>query len=153
MTLEDLVRMLQMRGGFEVVNHQAAPNQLRLLGRVRNPSMDAWILVVNQLKSVEESAPWSIDISKQYFRRGGKLMFAWRVILQAENVEQCYAHVAQSVSNSPRARTIIEEQPLPGARSDRNAPSVANRGKGAQSALKSTVGPWALAALQQQQGN
>lgn len=149
MTLEGLIQMLQMRGGFETVNHQESPNQLRLLGRVRKPSVDGWLLVINQLKATEENVAWSIDISKQYFRRGGKLMFAWRLILQAEGVAQHYGHVAQSVGNSPRARTIIEEQALPGARSDRNAPSVASRGKGAQSALKSTVGPFALAALQQ----
>ena len=150
MELSDLVRVLQARGGFEMVNHQAAPNQLRLLGRVRKPAVDSWLLVTNQLLAVSEKAGWGIDISKQYFRRGGKLMFGWRLILQGKDVEQHYASVAQAVHNSPRARKILDEQALPGARANRNQPSINNRGKGAQSSLKATVGPFALHALSQQ---
>jgi len=148
MTLEDLVQLLRARAGYETVNHQLSPNQLRLLGRVRKPAVDGWLLVVRNLVMAE--APWHIDISRHYFPRGGKLVYAWRIILQGESVEQHFHHVAQTVANSPRAHTIIEEQALPGARRDRNIPSISNRGKGAQGSLKATVGPFALAALQQQ---
>jgi len=153
MELNDFIRILQMRAGFELVNHQEGPNQLRMLGRVQKPALGGWLLVVHHLKRLEEGAAWGIDISKPYFPRNDKLVFAWRIILQGEGVAQYYAAVAQGVGNSPRARATVEEQALPGARANRNAPSVNNRGKGAQSSLKATVGPFALAALQQQQGS
>jgi len=34
MDLGELVRLLKMRGGFEMVNHSAGTNQIRVLGRV-----------------------------------------------------------------------------------------------------------------------
>ena len=153
MELNDFIHILKARAGFEMVNHQESPNQLRILGRVRKPALGGWLLVVNQLKQVEMGAVWGIDISKPYFPRGSKLVFAWRIILQGEGIAQYYAAIAQVVKNSPRARVTVDEVALMGASADRNAPSVGNRGKGAQSSLKASVGPFALAALQQQSGN
>ena len=147
--VEAFTRVLRMRGGFERVNHQATPNQLRLLGRVRNPSTNSWILMVQHLLAASEKSggEWSIDISKQYFLRSGKVMFGWRVILQGADLMEKLPQIGQVVVGAPRARAIVEEQALPGVHGDRNAPSMSNRGKGAQSSLKATVGPMALAAL------
>jgi len=149
MTADDLLRVLRMRSGFEAVNHQESANQLRVLGRVQKQGVNGWLLVARQLLLASERSDWSLDVSKQYFLRGGKIMFGWRLILQGNLVAQRYEHVAQVVANAPRARAIVEEQLLPGARAgvDRNAPSLENRGKGAQGSLKAVVGPFASAAL------
>lgn len=147
--VESLARVLRMRGGFEMVNHQVGPTQVRMLGRVRSQSMGSWLVVANHLLTISDGGPgWSVDISKQYFRRSGKMMYAWRLIFQSEQVTERLSSIAQTVVAAPRARAIVDEQALPGVRGDRNAPSAANRGKGAQSSLKAAVGPMAVAALQ-----
>jgi hypothetical protein len=145
---DDLIRTLQMRGGFELVNQQASANQLRLLGRVSRQASNGWLLVLRQLLRAADRSPWSIDISKQYFLREDKVMYGWRVIVQAEGVAQHYADVIKVIATTPRPRAIVDEQPLPGVRGDRNAPSVSNRGKGAQGSLSAVVGPMAVAAMQ-----
>lgn len=148
---EEFERVLRLRGGFEAVDHQHSANQVRLLGRVRAPSTNSWLVVVHHLLSAADKADgWSVDISKQLFLRGGKVMFGWRLILQGTDIAERLTPIIQLIAASPRVRAIIEEQALPGASSSRNAPSLANGGKGAQSSLKSTVGPMAIAALRRE---
>ena len=142
-----LITALRMRGGFETVNQHLAPGQFRLSGRVRKPAMDGWLLVMDYLIMKEEEAAWSVDISKKYLRSGGKLMFAWRFILQAEDVAQYLSPLATLIMKAPRARVYVDEQALPGVGGNRNAPSGGNRGKGAQDSLKAIVGPMAIASM------
>jgi hypothetical protein len=148
MNLQELVHVLRVRGGFELVNHNESPNQLRLLGRVQRASVDGWLLTTTHLLGLSEQSTWSIDISKMYLRREGKLRFAWRILLQAKDVEKIYAQVAKGITSAPRARAILEEVPLVGVGASRNTPSAANRGKGAQSPHGAKVGPFAFAMLQ-----
>lgn len=147
MTLAELVNILKMRGGFDLVNHQADEKQIRMLGRVPKQMMNSWLVVVHHMLSVSEKSAWNIDVSKQYFLRGGRVIFAWRLIIQADDVESKLEHICNAITNAPRAKHIIEEQPLVGARPDRNSPQ---HGKGAQGVLGAVVGPMAIA--QQQMG-
>lgn len=142
MNLAEFVRLLKMRGGFELVNHNSTVNQVRILGRVPKESMNSWLVIIHQLLKLSESSSWSADISKQYFLRQGRVLFGWRVILQGENVEGYMGVLCEAVSNAPRPKVILEEQRLYGASPDRNAP---RGGKGAQGVLTAVVGPMAIA--------
>lgn len=146
MTLEELVRVLGTRG-FELVNHQHTPNQVRLLGRVRKQAVDSWLSAVIRLAMANDKMEWTADISKTYFTKGDQLRYAWRLIFQAPSIDAHFRQIAQVVSSAPKPRVTVEEQPLPGKRTDRNTPSIDNRGKGAQGVLRATVGPLAAAAL------
>jgi hypothetical protein len=83
-----------------------------------------------------------VDISKQYFLRNERVLFGWRLIFQGEGVAEHLPKICEAVSNAPRAKAVVEEQPLAGARGDRNAP---RGGKGAQGVLGAVVGPMAIA--------
>ncbi len=145
---DTVMHALAARAGFETVNKQHGPTQLRLIGRVQRAAVGGWLLVVHRLLQSSGTKGWTADISKQYFLRDNKLVFGWRFILQGENIPQHYPAVVQLIASSPRARAVVEEQALPGASSGRNAPSLQSRGKGAQSSLNASVGPFALAQMQ-----
>ncbi len=141
MELTELLGLLKVRG-FEAVSKNITAKQLRLLGRVPQASMNNWLVAMDWLLAKGESSSWTIDISKQYFRRNGKLLFAWRIILQAtDDVTQHYADLGEAVRNSPKAKTTVEEYTLHGASASRNSLSKA---RGAQSGLNGGVGPAAI---------
>lgn len=150
MQAEDLLHKLQVRGGFETVNHSTTGSQLRVLGRVPKESMNGWLIVIQRLLAAAERSPWNIDISKQYFLKNDRVVFGWRLIFQGEEIWNQIEALAQLVWNTPRPREIIDEQPLPGVRGDRNVPSAT--GKGAQGVLKAAVGPVAVAQARAMQG-
>lgn len=141
---EQLVTILSSKVGFEVINDHDSPKQIRLFGRVRQPRMPGWLNVIRDLLLAAENNPWSIDISRQYFLRGKKLFFGWRVILQGQDIAQ---HVTQ-VCKVIRAADVttgkeLDEVPLH-ASPDRNA---LRNGRGAQPMEKAVVGPMAKARM------
>lgn len=142
MNFAELVRVLKMRGGFDVVNQSVTTNQIRILGRVPKDMMNAWLVIIHHMLSHSEAASWSVDISKQYFLRNGRVLFGWRVIFQGEQIEQHLPMICEAISNTPRPKVIIEEQRLHGASANRNSP---RGGKGAQGVLTAVVGPMAVA--------
>lgn len=150
MTLNEFINALKMKGGFETVNHTSTPGQIRLLGRVSKEYTPGWLIVVQQLLLRSGHGGWTIDVSKQYFLRGDKVMFAWRIIIQvagatAENTaESRLGEVAEVIGNSPKPRVVVMEEPLPGVKGDRNIVSANSRGKGAQGVLNAKVGPSAV---------
>lgn len=141
MDLSELEQLLKMRGGFEAVNQVTGDNQIRMLGRVPNEMMKAWLVVIHQLLTLSNKSAWSADISKQYFLRGDRVLFAWRVIFQGEKIQEHLPAIAEVVTNSPRPRNTVEEQPLVGVSANRNSPKS---GKGAQGVLNAVVGPMAV---------
>lgn len=147
MNIDELTRLLKLRGGFETVNANPSQGQVRLLGRVPKDHMGAWLLIVNELLVRGSGTSWSVDISKQYFRRDGKVMFAWRIILKAADAAQAVSAVCEAISSAPRPRVSVDEFPLPGVKGDRNVAGPNSRGKGAQGSLNSVVGPMALSQL------
>lgn len=139
MKVEDLVRTLKMRGGYEVVKNTSGANRLRLLGRVPSQLMKGWLIIVQQLLVRNEQAPWDVDISRQYFLNEGKVMFGWRLIFQGESIEQHFVDIITTITNSPRPRATVEEQPLAGASASRNRQTPSSL-KGAAPVGKAVVG-------------
>ncbi len=144
MSLNQLIAHLNNRGGFELVSHSVADSQIRLLGRVHRESMGPWLVLLQHLLSLESDRPWSLDVSKNYFLKNKQVVFAWRVLIQAPDVAQHLPSLVHAVLNAPRARMVVEEQPLVGASASRGD---LVRGKGAQGVLKAAVGPLAVAGM------
>lgn len=147
MNVDDLIRTLKLRGGYEMVSNNAGSNQLRLLGRVPSPLVKGWLVIVQQILLRSAEAPWSADISKSYFLRGGRVMFGWRLIFQGEGIEQHINDIITTITNSPRSRATVNEQPLAGASANRNRQTPGSL-KGAAPAGKAVVGPMARQLLQ-----
>jgi hypothetical protein len=130
MTVEvrELYNALHRKSGFEVVNEANSEKQIRIIGRVTNNRMPTWLVVIQRLLIKAEEAPWSIDISKQYFLRGGKVLFGWRVILQGENIASHLDSIAEVISGAPVMKMEINEVPI--QRSAHRTQMI--RGRGAQ---------------------
>lgn len=147
-TLSELTHLLRERGGFEVVDSQTSPSQLRLEGRVPPNASSHWILIVNWLLAEMTKQEWKVDVSKRYFNRdlpsGSKTFYSWRLIFQAEKVEEQLPRILATVSAAPRpARIELQEFPLPGGGAQRNEH---RNGKGAGSVDRVPLGPMAATA-------
>jgi hypothetical protein len=144
---DSVVQALKRRCAFEVVSLKEADNQLWILGRVP-PDMarvneNNWNFVVSRLLIAETQRPWKVDLSRKYLLRGGKLAHAKRFILDAENVKQHYADVANIIATTPKAAVDVMEIPLgDGLGRDRNNPSGGRRGAGPAGSV--AVGPAAV---------
>jgi len=145
---QDLINVLAARARFEPVDIQESSNQIRILGRVRtdgtSAAMDNWLLMMNSIAEREErpGCAWKVDISRKYFRRGGKLIFAWRLIIQGEGMTSLLPDLISAAQASPVSqRTELTEIALPGGHRDRNA---LRNGKGAGATGQVPVGPMAV---------
>lgn len=148
MSMDALIMALSRRGYETRQKSTTSNNQVRLMGRVDVNQTRGWLVVAHYLIKSAKQMPWfSVDISKSYIDRNDRLMFGWRIILQGEDIVDNLDKVAQVIERAPRARVELEEQILPGARKDRNAPSSLTRGKGAQNAGSAIVGPMAAARM------
>jgi hypothetical protein len=146
-TANQLFAALRKRVGLEVVSHTETPNQLRILGRIPEDALglngNNWKIVKYRLLLAMEDRPWKVDLSKSYFIRKEtqKMVFAWRVLLQGENVAQHYADVINIIETSPSARAEVLEIPL-AAGGDRNNTAGGRRGAGPVGTVP--VGPGAF---------
>ena len=52
----------------------------------------------------DSGRPWSVDISKWHFLRNAKVVFAWRLIFQAEDIEKQYADILNIIRTAPNAK-------------------------------------------------
>ncbi len=154
MAADLLFQALRKKAGFEPVSiAEPNPNQLRVLGRVLEDTggmnMNNWKILMHRFYTTMVSRPWKADFSKSYFvqEETGKLVFAWRLIFQGENLAQFYPELAKLAESSPvSARGDITEMVLPGASRDRHSTHGGRRGAGP--AGKVLVGPLAVAAKQ-----
>lgn len=140
---ETLKSILRSKVGFETITEHIGTNQLRLFGRVRPPSMPGWLSAARDLLLAAPQSAWTVDLSRQYFLRGEKLFFGWRVIVQGQDVQQHLNQVSQVVNNVQVAVRQLDEVALH-APPNRNA---LRNGRGAQETLKAVVGPMAKAGL------
>lgn len=148
--LQDLINVLANKARFEPVDIDEKPTNIRILGRVRTDgprsAMDNWLLMMNAIAEREEreGCTWKVDISRKYFRRGGRLIFAWRLIIQGSDLENELKEVIQAASMAPSStpRGEIEEIPL-NVSGNRN---VMRNGKGAGLSGQVLAGPAAIAA-------
>lgn len=132
---ESLIEALE-RTGFQTILPTERPTQLRVVGRVPASTMPGWLeLVTELLTQAEVSVSWSLDVSKQYFLREGSLVYAWRLIFQADKLQDCQEEIIELLRASaprPRPQAEVTEQPLSvlGPRNTYNSAT----GKGASSA-------------------
>lgn len=144
---EALQSVLFQRAGLEVVQGETrGEQQVRFFGRVKSSQMPTWLSAVQgllQAAELESGRAWTIDISKQYFLRSGKLFFGWRVIIQGSNLTVALPRVIEVVQRVQPVLPRVDEIPLH-ARPDRNA---LRNGRGAQPADKAIVGPMAKTML------
>lgn len=151
-TAQDLINVLAAKAKFEAVEIDEKPTQIRILGRVRTEqsptAMDNWLSLMCAIALAAEApdSTWKVDISRKYFPRGNKLIFAWRLILQGTDLEtelRAVIAAAQSTSVIAKSHRELDEIPLPGVRGDRNAHV---NGKGAGATGKVLTGPMAIQA-------
>ena len=129
-SLQDVLNALHAKAGFELIEHSVKTDQLRLIGRIpqdeTRQNINNWLLVIDSfLNAVEEGAKWSVDISKQYFRKGPqgqrKVVYAHRVIIQCKDVAEVYGEIVAVITGSKQAVTSeVTSFPLPGANGSRN---------------------------------
>lgn len=143
MTAKALEATLQARVGFEVIQQQVKENQIRFFGRVRPSHMPTWLLAMRALLLSTEGAPWSVDLSRQYFLRGEKLFFGWRIIIQSNNIQEQLPTIISIIQSVQYVQAQVDEVPLH-VRADRNA---LRNGKGAQPTATAIVGPLARASM------
>lgn len=128
MTETDLQAALLETVGFETKTVVGAPKQIRLLGRVPQAGITAWLTMLESLLRVsEESKLWGFDASKQYFLRGNKLLYGWRLIFQGEKLTDALPSVVQLIRSARPSAAMMVEVPLH-ASPTRNMPK---NGKGA----------------------
>lgn len=155
-TQAELLSALNKKAGFEAVSVDSTdPNRLRIMGRVPEDAigmnMNNWKILMYRLYLAMEQRPWKADFSKSYFIRPDteKLVFAWRIIFQGENIVSHFKDIISLVVTSPNsARADVTEMVLPGASRDRHSTHGGRRGAGPSGSI--AVG--AAAAIQKQRG-
>jgi len=141
----DFYAALSEKGGFELVGETAKERQLRITGRVPQRRMAEWLNVLDILLVPIDGCSSALDVSKQYFIRKDGRRYAWRIIVQGEDVVKdapvltAAVHSAVHQSSSQQGPQMVMEMPLVGVGPDRNNTDKA-KGKGAQGSLKSVVG-------------
>ena len=129
--------------GFESLQSSDGERQMRRFGRVRPQRQAVWLGAVEALLRSARDQPWDVDISRQYFLRGEKLMWGWRVIFQGDQLSQHIDGINAVVLSARPAVQQLEEVPL-SVSPNRN--QVRN-GKGAQPTGSAVVGPMAKARM------
>jgi len=128
MTHEDFFNRLQAKTGFEPLSKDNTADRIRSNGRVRQPNVAIWLQVVERLLMRSQSAPWKVDISKQYFMQGDELKYSWRIIIQCADVLKYLPDILSTIDSAPMVVNTSDEIPLHG-NPDRLA---LKNGKGAQ---------------------
>lgn len=136
-TVRDLVNAIRTRVPFEPIDIQESSNQLRIIARIRpdgtSAPIDNWMNVMMTFfkRMAQPTCHWKVDISKQYFPRGEKVVYAWRVMFQAENLMTLMPNIIESVMTAPlTSRAEVNEVPLLGASANRNDTTGGRKGAG-----------------------
>jgi len=137
MSWNALTAALLQKCGFEATDVTPGPNQVRILGRVPTARLQDWLFVLDNLDANSGNL-WTCDLSKKYFRRNKRLVYAWRLIFQGEEVLQHLHDIIRVVNTSARsARQEITEFPLIGASPNRDMPPEPGR----RGASRTLAGP------------
>lgn len=147
-SLDQLLAALRKRVGFEAVTQNQTPNQLRLLGRIPADALglngNNWKIIKRLLLKAMKERPWTVDISKSYFiqEETDKLVYAWRILFQGENIAQHYADITNLIATAPSAQAEVMEIPYGGVDANRNSTAGGRRGAGPAGTVP--VGPMAV---------
>lgn len=139
-TADDLARQLRNRVGFEVVQRHVDAGRVYMLGRLlQSPANMA--LMAHHLMTVSQQCggAWTVDISQPYVLRSGRVLKAWRFLLQGQDIDQAIDQVFAAMRQAPTARRgELDEFPLAGAGSSREGQDAS--GKGAAASGKAMIG-------------
>jgi hypothetical protein len=147
-TPAELFQVLRRKAGFEMVTHTVNETRLRVVGRLpldrQGANMNNWkVLMLRMLSAADHGRPWSVDISKHYFKKAGKLVYGWRVIFQGPEILKHLADIINVISTSPgAAKPEPEFVTLHGLPPDRNNPAGGKAGAGPTGTVP--VGPIAV---------
>lgn len=148
-SVTDIHLALRQKVNFEVVANTEAPDRLRIMGRIPQDrdgrNLNNWILVMDRLLDAMETRPWTVDLSKNYFKKAPKsrIVFAWRLIFQSDGLASHYADIVNLIKTAPStARAEITSMPLYGSNAGRNDTAGGKRGAGPAGTV--AVGPMAV---------
>lgn len=116
-TRANIYAALAQKSGFEVLEENETPKQLRISGRSH---LDRWAFfapVIYQLISASEKpgSPWTCDVSKRYIVHNQKILYTWRLIFQSPDLAAQYQNIVATIMSSARpARVELTSQLLPG---------------------------------------
>jgi hypothetical protein len=103
-------------GGWELLNEERTEKQLRFMMRVkRGQPTTIWLGIVNRLLELGDqqratgNPAWTIDISKQYFRKPD-LKYGWRIILQGPDLPSCFEMLANEIRKAQAEIMAVEIQ-------------------------------------------
>jgi len=136
-TRADIYAALAKKCAFEVVQDNETARQLRIVGRCHYERWPFLLPVVHTLlsHSVQDTVPWTCDISKQYTIRDGKVLYGWRIIFQGDALSRSYEQIVAVINSAQRsARVELESVLLPGYKPGQTRGGVNAKGKGASSA-------------------
>jgi len=94
-----------------------------MLGRVQDNRTSMWLVALHHiLTSAATRTGWTIDVSKHYFIRGGKLIFGWPIIMQTKDFDAAVADLMNIITTTPRGVSReLTEFPLVGTGRSRMA--------------------------------
>jgi hypothetical protein len=103
-------------GLFEVVEEQAAPGQVHLLGRVKQEKERSFVeLVVHPVLQAFVEQNIKGFIGKQFMIKNGKLRYGWVVSFSAKDVRQAANHICGAFENLIPRREVMEAPLLGGS--------------------------------------
>lgn len=121
--LAPLLTVFQERASAEVIAGTEAfgETQVRFLVRIpKGPPTTRWLSIIDRLlelgdQQLATKAPeWTLDISKQYFRRPD-LRYGWRLIFQGKDLGSWFPRLAEAVKKVQIRAQQIEEVRLNGS--------------------------------------
>ena len=139
----ELIELLHVKCGYEVVQQDFSDNRIYLLGRIRGQTLANNLVIRHRLLTAAALAPWKVDSSWADQLKQGRLVKGWRIIFQGEGIAQYLPDILRVIGSAPAAKVNeIMEVPLPGASADRNAQN--GRGRGAGLTGKHPIGPMSM---------
>ena len=141
--LTELIAVFRERVGAEILEgtENVTETQARFLLRIpKGPPTTGWLSIVDRLlelgdQQLATKAPtWTIDVSKQYFRRPD-LRYGWRLILQSKELATYLPALAKDIKSIQLRVHQLEEVRLNGSPTRRVSKGYAD---------KVLVGPLAL---------
>ena len=137
-TLPELLAMLHRRIGFEAVQHDMEAGRIYLLGRMHGRLPNA-LQLTHRLLLAAVNSPWTIDIAQVYLLKKGRLVKAWRFIIQSDDITSSIEPILAVIRGTPEVQQpFTDVVPLPGATADRNMQGA--NGKGASVTGKAILG-------------
>jgi hypothetical protein len=127
--IEEITTAINTSGVAEVVKVAEGPQQVKITHRVQAKQLKIWLAIIAHVLSRKHD--WDAHICKQYFLRGGRLLYAWNFIIQweggqpgnkrSEILKQVVVLINRASAEVPRVASSLDSYPLM-AKEGRNEP-------------------------------